>query len=94
MSSTRTAWHALFAAPLVQRGPRRFEVRREVPLSTEPLRAAYLLQRADAGSTDPQVAPAWSGPSAVDPDQRRRRSFSRLPLILAKSGQTPMLARS
>jgi hypothetical protein len=52
MGSTRTAWHVLFAALLVQRGPRRFEVRRELPLSTEPLRADYLLlQRAEAGPT-------------------------------------------
>ncbi|WP_044965195.1 hypothetical protein [Sorangium cellulosum] len=43
MGSTRTAWHVLFEAQLAQRGPRRLEVRREVPLSTELLRADYLL---------------------------------------------------
>lgn len=45
MGSTRTAWHVLLAALLAERGPRCFEVRSEVPLSTEPLRADYLLLR-------------------------------------------------
>ncbi|AUX42874.1 uncharacterized protein SOCE26_043110 [Sorangium cellulosum] len=54
MGSTRTAWHILFAALLVQRGSRRFEVRREVPLSTEPLRVDYLLLRRETeGPTEP-----------------------------------------
>lgn len=45
MAAARTAWHVLLAALLHQRAPRRFEVRSEVPLSTEPLRADYLLLR-------------------------------------------------
>ncbi|WP_437640978.1 hypothetical protein [Sorangium sp. So ce854] len=53
MGSTRTAWHVLLVALLSQRGPRRFEVRREVPLSTEPLRADYLLLRGGAGPSEP-----------------------------------------
>ncbi|WP_437728606.1 hypothetical protein [Sorangium sp. So ce861] len=48
MGTTRTAWHVLFAALLSQRGSRSFEVRVEVPLSTEPLRADYLLLRKNA----------------------------------------------
>ncbi|WP_437820162.1 hypothetical protein [Sorangium sp. So ce1078] len=48
MGTTRTAWHVLLAALLSQRGSRRFEVRIEVPLSTEPLRADYLLLRRNA----------------------------------------------
>jgi hypothetical protein len=50
MGTTRTAWHVLLAVLLGQRAPRRFEVRREVPLSSEPLRADYLLLRAIADS--------------------------------------------
>jgi hypothetical protein len=45
MGITRTAWHVLLNALLTQRAPSRFEVRSEVPLSTEPLRADYLLLR-------------------------------------------------
>jgi hypothetical protein len=45
MAAARTAWHVLLAALLRQRAPRRIEVRSEVPLSTEPLRADYLLLR-------------------------------------------------
>jgi hypothetical protein len=37
MAAARTAWHVLLATLLHQRAPRRFEVRSEVPLSTEPL---------------------------------------------------------
>jgi hypothetical protein len=48
MGTTRTAWHVLLAVLLGQRAPRRFEVRREVPLSSEPLRADYLMLRAVA----------------------------------------------
>ena len=43
MAASRTAWHVLLAALLHERAPRRFEVRSEVPLSAEPLRADYLL---------------------------------------------------
>ena len=46
MGATRTAWHVLLAALLGERAPRRFEIRTEVHLSTEPLRADYLLLRA------------------------------------------------
>jgi hypothetical protein len=53
MGSTRTAWHVLLAALLAQRAPHRFEVRSEVPLSREPLRADYLLLRAVAEANDP-----------------------------------------
>ncbi|WP_437633318.1 hypothetical protein [Sorangium sp. So ce854] len=53
MGSTRTAWHVLLVALLSQRGSRRFEVRSEVPLSTEPLRADYLLLRKSAESSEP-----------------------------------------
>ncbi|WP_437682892.1 hypothetical protein [Sorangium sp. So ce131] len=53
MGSTRTAWHVLLVALLSQRGSRRFEVRSEVPLSAEPLRADYLLLRRSAGSSEP-----------------------------------------
>lgn len=52
MGTTRTAWHVLLAALLGQRAPRHFEVRREVPLSNEPLRADYLLLRAVAHADD------------------------------------------
>ena len=45
MGTTRTAWHVLLARLLDERAPHRFEVRREVPLSSEPLRADYLLLR-------------------------------------------------
>ncbi|WP_437650644.1 hypothetical protein [Sorangium sp. So ce362] len=51
MGSTRTAWHVLLVALLSERGSGRFEVRSEVPLSTEPLRADYLLLRRGAGSS-------------------------------------------
>jgi hypothetical protein len=58
MAAARTAWHVLLAALLHQRAPRRFEVRSEVPLSTEPLRADYLLLRTlpedDAGDLTPR----------------------------------------
>jgi hypothetical protein len=53
MGTTRTAWHVLLAALLGQRAPHRFEVRREVHLSNEPLRADYLLLRAVAETDDP-----------------------------------------
>ncbi|WP_437747125.1 hypothetical protein WMF39_20145 [Sorangium sp. So ce1504] len=53
MGSTRTAWHVLLVALLNQRGSRRFEVRSEVPLSNEPLRADYLLLRRSAGPSEP-----------------------------------------
>ncbi|XXY54590.1 hypothetical protein WME91_26005 [Sorangium sp. So ce269] len=53
MGSTRTAWHVLLVALLSQRGSRRFEVRSEVPLSAEPLRADYLLLRKSAESGEP-----------------------------------------
>ncbi|KYF89388.1 hypothetical protein BE17_21775, partial [Sorangium cellulosum] len=53
MGSTRTAWHVLLVALLSQRGSRRFEVRSEVPLSAEPLRADYLLLRKSAESSLP-----------------------------------------
>jgi hypothetical protein len=46
MGTTRTAWHVLLAALLDQRAPHRFEIRSEVPLSGEPLRADYLLLQA------------------------------------------------
>ena len=52
MGTTRTAWHVLFAILLRQRGPRRVEVRSEVPLSAEPLRADYLLLLAEALAND------------------------------------------
>jgi hypothetical protein len=51
MGSTRTAWHVLLTALLTERAPRRFEVRSEVPLSTEPLRADLLLLR-NTGAAD------------------------------------------
>jgi hypothetical protein len=53
MGTTRTAWHVLLAALLGQRGPRRFEVRREVPLSSEPLRADDLLLQSVGDTDDP-----------------------------------------
>ncbi|KYF76298.1 hypothetical protein [Sorangium sp. So ce388] len=53
MGTTRTAWHVLLVALLSQRGSRRFEVRSEVPLSAEPLRADYLLLRKSAESSEP-----------------------------------------
>ncbi|WP_437728682.1 hypothetical protein [Sorangium sp. So ce861] len=53
MGSTRTAWHVLLVALLSQRGSRRFEVRSEVPLSAEPLRADYLLLRRSAEPSEP-----------------------------------------
>jgi hypothetical protein len=43
MGTTRTAWHVILFALLVQRAPRRFEVHREVSLSAEPLRADFIL---------------------------------------------------
>ncbi len=52
MGTTRTAWHVLLAALLGQHAPHRFEVRSEVPLSREPLRADYLLLRAVAEADD------------------------------------------
>lgn len=52
MGTTRTAWHVLLAALLGQRAPHRFEVRSEVHLSSEPLRADYLLLRAVAEVDD------------------------------------------
>jgi hypothetical protein len=59
MAAARTAWHVLLAALLHQRAPRGFEVHREVPLSTEPLRADYLLLRTrpDADDGDPTPPP-------------------------------------
>ena len=52
MGSTRTAWHVLFTALLRQFGPRKFEVRSEVPLSAEPLRADYILLRRTSDGVD------------------------------------------
>jgi hypothetical protein len=43
MGTARTAWHVILFALLVQRAPRRFEVHREVSLSSEPLRADFIL---------------------------------------------------
>ena len=45
MGTTRTAWHVILQTLLNQRAPPRFEVRGEVQLSSEPLRADYLLLR-------------------------------------------------
>lgn len=50
MGTTRTLWHVLLATFLSQRAPRRFEVRTEIPLSTEPLRGDFLLLRREAAS--------------------------------------------
>ena len=50
MGTARTAWHVLLAALLDQRGPRSFEYRSEVPLSSEPLRGDFLLRRRDGTS--------------------------------------------
>ncbi|WP_437616090.1 hypothetical protein WMF20_20425 [Sorangium sp. So ce834] len=44
---------ALLAALLRERGPRRFEVRSAVPPSVEPLRAACVLRRKSAETTEP-----------------------------------------
>jgi hypothetical protein len=51
----------LLAALLHQRAPRRFEVRSEVPLSTEPLRADYLLLRTlpEGDDGDPTPPKRW-----------------------------------
>jgi hypothetical protein len=58
MAASRTAWHVLLAALLHERAPRRFEVRSEVHLSTEPLRADYLLLRTDGDAdVDPPGPP-------------------------------------
>ena len=46
MGTTRTVWHVMLKTLLNQRAPSRFEVRGEVQLSSEPLRADYLLLRA------------------------------------------------
>jgi hypothetical protein len=61
MAAARTAWHVLLAALLHQRAPRRFEVRSEVPLSTEPLRADYLLLSTlpEADDGDPTPPKRW-----------------------------------
>ena len=53
MGTLRTAWHVLLAALLQQFGPRRFEVRSEVHLSAEPLRADYLLLHRASDAEDP-----------------------------------------
>ncbi|MEO5731809.1 MAG: hypothetical protein ABI134_08190 [Byssovorax sp.] len=45
MGTTRTIWHVMLKTLLTQRAPPRFEVRGEVQLSSEPLRADYLLLR-------------------------------------------------
>jgi hypothetical protein len=45
MGTTRTVWHVMLKTLLNQCAPRRFEVRGEVQLSSEPLRADYLLLR-------------------------------------------------
>jgi hypothetical protein len=55
MGSTRTAWHVLLAALLDQWGPRSFEFRSEVPLSSEPLRGDFLLLRRGALGPDPSA---------------------------------------
>src|SRR5580704_945322 len=53
MGTLRTAWHVILFALLVQRAPHRFEVLREVSLSSEPLRADFiLLLRALADGSD------------------------------------------
>jgi hypothetical protein len=53
MGDTRTAWHVLLAALLDDWGPRSFEYRSEVPLSSEPLRGDFLLLRRGAPGHDP-----------------------------------------
>ena len=50
MGTARTLWHILLAAFLSQRAPRRFEVRSEVQLSTEPLRGDLLLIRTESAA--------------------------------------------
>jgi hypothetical protein len=61
MAAARTAWHVLLAALLHQRAPRRFEVRSEVPLSAEPLRADYLLlrKRGEVDEGEPVPRKRW-----------------------------------
>jgi len=55
MGTARTAWHVLLAALLDELGPRSFEYRSEVQLSSEPLRSDFLLLRRGgaAGGHDP-----------------------------------------
>jgi hypothetical protein len=45
MGAAKTLWHLLFYSLLCERKPACFEVRAEVPLSAEPLRADFLLLR-------------------------------------------------
>jgi hypothetical protein len=62
MATTRTAWHVLLFALLSQRAPRRYEVRSEVPLTAEPLRADFLLllrALADAGDAAGTLKKLW-----------------------------------
>ncbi len=56
MGTTRTAWHVLLAALLDQRHPPGFEVRAEVPLSSEPLRGDFLLLRRGDAPDPPGAA--------------------------------------
>jgi hypothetical protein len=68
MGTTRTLWHILLVAFLSQRAPRRFEVRSEVQLSTEPLRGDLLLIRTE------------SAPAQEDGPRTLRRLWDLLPL--------------
>ena len=85
MAAARTAWHVLLATLLHERAPKRFEVRSEVPLSTEPLRADYLLLRAAGDATDDGTSP------------KRWRLWSLLPrdtLVELKSTGRPYRSRN
>lgn len=63
--AARTAWHVVLASLLRERAPRRFEVRSEVPLSTEPLRADYLLLQ--TREKEPETATPGDPPSPEKP---------------------------
>ena len=61
MSSSRTAWHPLFAALVMERAPPGFDVRVEVPLTLEPQRADLLLLRRGGGEVHDDQARVLRG---------------------------------
>jgi hypothetical protein len=92
MAAARTAWHVLLAVLLHQRAPRRFEVHREVPLSTEPLRADYLLL---SNLPETNLPEANDGDPAPPP--KRWRLWNLLPkdtLVEFKSTGRPYRSRN
>ena len=82
VGTTRTALHFFFVLHLHKRGPMPFEIRDELPLSSEPLRMDCLLLRRQGSAGQPYVA-ADGGPVTL------RRLWPMLPTATVMEYKSP-----